>query len=180
MMSSNNDNDITYDPSRDGVDHCNVYTRGATPLGRAMSNMAESHIDHPRYGHFRTLEGLWYFLKTGKNDDMFRILDGFGCKKRGKEKESIYDPNFQREFKVGIICKILTNDQLRIQLTMSSAPFVHYYFYGKVPGKQKLVVPKGHEWQMEFWDSMRQHLKAGRDIQPIIDDLLNFNPVSNN
>lgn len=167
---------IQYDPAQDGISHVNVYTKAATPLGRAMSNMTDSHIDHPRYGHFRCLEGLWYFLKTGKKHDIFRVMNGWDCKRKGKELDSVWDQNFQREFKVGIICKILTSDTLQQQLKLSSAPFVHYYFYGREPGKQKLVVPKGHEWQMEFWDSMRQHLKAGRSLEPIMNELLTFDP----
>lgn len=169
---------LKYSIENDGLDHVNVYTKGKTLLGRQMSNLSDCHIDHPRYGHFRTLEGLWYFLKTGKTDEYFRILSGYDCRKRGKEKDTIWNVNFQREFKVGIICKILAYPPLENALRLSELPFVHYYYYGKDPKNMKLIVPKGHEWQMEFWESMRQHLKAGRDIRPIIDDLLNFEQLT--
>ena len=45
----------------DGVTHINVYSRGVTSLGRSLSNLAECNIEHQYFGHFRTLEGLWFY-----------------------------------------------------------------------------------------------------------------------
>lgn len=167
-------NQSSYHPNTDGIDHCNVYTKGKTLLGRMMTNLSNCHITHPRYGDFRTLEGLWYYLKTGKNEEMFRVLSGYDARNLGKDMDKIWDQEFQREFKVGIICKILASEDLRKMLIESELPFVHYYYYGKDPAKLVVVVPKGHEWQMEFWTDMRTKLKNGVDISTIIPALLNF------
>lgn len=159
----------------DGVTHINLYTRGRTLLGRMASNLSDCHIEHPRYGRFRTLEGLWYYLKTGKQHEYFRDLNGFECRKKGKDLKMKWDQDFQRDFKVGIICKLLAHDDLRKLLIESELPLTHYYCYGKAPNFL-MMVPSGHEWQIEFWSDMRTKLKNGVDIRPIIDALLNFNP----
>jgi hypothetical protein len=161
----------------DSVTHINVYTKGATILGRMMSNLANSSIEHPRYGHFRTLEGLWYYLKTGLTEDSFRVLQGYECRKAGKDILPIWNTNFHRDFKIGIVLKILANSELKILLEASTLPFVHYYYYGNVPGKQKLIVPRGHEWQVEFWDSMRRQLKEGKDLNLVIEGLMKIEPT---
>lgn len=160
----------------DGISHCNVYTKGLTKLGRGMSNLSDANIDHPRYGLFRTLEGLWYFLKSGMTDDWFRLMSGYDCRKRGKTITTVWNNNFHRDFKIGIVLKILASDELREDLKASTLPFVHYYYYGKTPDKMKLVVPKGHEWQMEFWDSMRRQLKEGKDLNKVIEGLMKIDP----
>jgi hypothetical protein len=156
----------------DSIDHINVYTRGRTRLGRAMSNLSDCNIDHPRHGLFRTLEGLWYYLKTGSNDDWYRLMSGYDCRKRGKTGTTVWNTNFHRDFKIGMVLKILSNPLLMEELKESTLPFTHYYFFGKTPDKLKLMVPKGHEWQMEFWESMRRQLKEGKDLTIVIEGLL--------
>jgi hypothetical protein len=168
--------DVELKSQDDGVTHLNVYTKGNTVLGRIMSNLYTANIDHPRYGRFRTLEGLWYYLKTGLKDDNFRLIDGWSCRKHGKGMEVVWNNNFQRDFKIGIVLKILANQELKILLTASTLPFVHYYFWGNSPDKMKLMLPRGHEWQMDFWDSMRRQLQEGKDLSVVIEGLMKIDP----
>lgn len=161
----------------DSIDHINIYTRAATTLGRMMTNLSNSPIDHPRFGLFRTLEGLWVFLKTGECHDQFRVLSGFDCRKQGKDVAPVWNNNFQRDFKIGIVLKILGDSELRTLLQASTLPFAHYYYYGREPGKQKLIVPRGHDWQIDFWTSMRRQLKEGKDLNPVIEGLMKIEPT---
>lgn len=48
---------------KDGIDHINIWTRGETPLGRALSMEAPMHIE-TQYGKFRNIYALWVFLTT--------------------------------------------------------------------------------------------------------------------
>lgn len=48
---------------KDGVDHINIWSRGETPLGRALSMEATMNLK-TRYGEFRNAYALWVFLTT--------------------------------------------------------------------------------------------------------------------
>lgn len=41
-----------FHPKTDGVDHINIYSRGRTPLGQALSNFAHTPFEHPKDGKF--------------------------------------------------------------------------------------------------------------------------------
>ena len=71
------------DHTKDGVDHINVYAMGRTQFGKFFSNMTDAPIKLSYLGDFRTIEGLWHYLK--QPDDRFRTLSGFDVKKLAKE-----------------------------------------------------------------------------------------------
>lgn len=140
-------------PDEDGVSHINVYTRGKSKLGRDLSNFQECNIEHPYLGRFRTLEGLWYYMKTGFSDEMFRILNGFDCRKKGKAMDSQQYPLFTKMFKLGMVEKLAKSPSLQEDLIRNELPFVHYYNY-----RGKVIIPPRHEWQIEMWETLRQNL----------------------
>ena len=41
----------------DGVTHINVYSQGKTSIGRALSNFSPLGFNHPKHGHFESVEG---------------------------------------------------------------------------------------------------------------------------
>lgn len=65
------------DPKKDGIDHINIYTKGATEIGRLLTNLSPVEINSS-LGRFKTLEGLIYFL--GCFDNRLRYTDGFGSR----------------------------------------------------------------------------------------------------
>lgn len=158
-----------FNPAEDGVRHVNVYTRGATALGRGLSNFQDCNIEHPYFGHFRTLEGLWYFLKTGQNDEMFRVLSGHDCRRRGKDMPAIHYPLFNKMFKLGMVEKLDKNLTLQRDLVKNELPLVHYYNY-----HGRINVPPRQEWQLEFWQTLRQTLMAAGNIDVIRQELKNY------
>lgn len=150
-------------PTEDGVGHINLYTKGNTRLGRLASNLADSALVHPQHGRFRTAEGFWFYLTTGKQDDSLRSLAGFEAKRYGSTLKGVWNAELEREFKEGLISKVMLNDELRTLLSESSLPFEHYYYYG-VPEKAKVINLTKHRWQTQFWESMRRQLKLGLEL----------------
>ncbi|MNP88984.1 hypothetical protein D3C85_13780 [compost metagenome] len=155
------------DPSEDGVSHINVYSRGATSLGRALSNISECNIEHPFYGHFRSLEGLWFFMRTGHKYDDFRIMKGMNARNRGKELENVHFPMFNKMFKLGMLEKLDRNPILQKQLVENELPLMHYYVYGK-----KVIPQMHHQWQMDYWMLLRSSLKNTGSLSMIRDELM--------
>lgn len=162
--------EIECHPSLDGVTHCNIYSRGKTRLGRLCSNHADVAIEHPIYGHFRNMEGLWYYLRTGMKHESLRVISAFDAREYGKTLEKEWNADFNREFKMGIVAKVQGSEEIRQLLTECDLPFVHYYVYGK-DDNAKVIVPKGHEWQMLMWERIRDAVKHGRSFDSILESL---------
>jgi hypothetical protein len=146
---------LPYKPEDDGVTHINVYTRGATTLGRGLSNLSECNIEHPYFGHFRTLEGLWFYMKTDFKDDQFRILKGIAARDLGKSMPTEPYPLFNKMFKLGMLVKLERNPSLIQELINNDKPLAHYYSYG---GGKKIVQLDRHQWQLDFWILLRSTL----------------------
>lgn len=147
------------DPQNDGVDHINIYSRGKTELGRALSNFAPTRFAHPTLGVFCSMEGFYYFISTGMKHDVLRALHGYKAKQIGSEKERVYCEDFERLMKEGLSCKIKHNPWIMDLLKSSSLPFTHYYFYGT--DKVKVVFPKGNDWLVDGVTEIRDMLKKG-------------------
>src|SRR5882724_14111 len=90
------------DPKNDGIDHINIYSKGATELGRALSNFAHSPVKL-KDGNFASLEGYWYWLLSNKDAkaEILRKLYGWEAKKAGRELKipDYPDYNTSLEFK---------------------------------------------------------------------------------
>lgn len=137
-------------PWEDGQTHINVYSKGATDLGRWLSNFAYSPITHPVYGSFDSLEGFWYWLNSGLQYDKLRKLHGYQAKSKGKIYPRIEIPDFIQQFKSGIRAKLVANpDRLR-QIIDNRLPLTHYYVYGDK------AVDAGYEWITEYYTEIRQ------------------------
>lgn len=120
-------------PEEDGHTHINVYSKGRTTLGRALSNFARRPFEHPRHGHFESIEGLWYWLSV--RDDRLRSAYGFDAKKLGRSLRAAdwrADATFQRDVAEGIWAKIDAHDDIRVALQQSTLPLLHYYVFGGI------------------------------------------------
>jgi hypothetical protein len=143
-----------YNINDDGVLHINVYTKGKTQLGRDLSNLSNIGFNHPKYGRFISMEGFWYWVKTGKKHNVFRTLYGFYAKKQGKEFATVLNHEFENIIKEGLECKIKQNPELLVRFKDSTLPFTHYYTYG-----DRIVIPKGGNFQLTFLEDLRNKLK---------------------
>jgi hypothetical protein len=129
------------DPAQDGITHINVYSKGATSLGRFLSNFADAPAETPD-GLFRTIEGYWYWLGCG--DDRLRTTRGWESKQLGR---ALRAPDWQHsdEFKLkicaAITTKLETYPDMYDELVGNCLPLRHYYTY-----KDKVVEPKEGGW----------------------------------
>ena len=148
---------VKYDPTQDGIDHVNIYTKSQCKLGRLLSNMSSIPINHPEHGWFRTLEGFWTWLSTGGSNEQLRVANGYEARAIGKtlKKQIMPVEEFEGSIKMAIDSKVKHSSQLR-RLLMDSGdlPIVHYYNYSG-----KIVVPKGHQWQLDYWTQLRHTLQ---------------------
>lgn len=162
-------NALPYNPEEDGVTHINVYSRGAHVLGRGLSNLSECNIEHPFFGHFRTLEGLWFYMKTNFKDDQFRILKGVAARDLGKQMPTEPYPLFNKMFKLGMLEKLERHPMLQTELLKNELPLAHYYSYG---GGKKIMQLDRHQWQLDFWILLRSTLKNTGSLDVIRNELL--------
>jgi len=133
------------DPKKDGVDHINVYSKGKTKLGRALTNFAAIEFKHPTYGHFKSMEGYYYWISTGMIHDELKKLKGFEAKQFGKTLDVVSVDNFEKLITEGIHCKLTQNQGLQEQLINNDLPLLHYYSYGG-----KVVLASDHDYQIKY------------------------------
>jgi len=153
-------------PFEDGKQHINIYSRGQTNLGRALSNFAKIGFIHPKHGEFESVEGYWYWLSTGKKHQFLRHLSGFKAKEEGKKLERVPVENFKDEIERVIRFKITQNPDLLQEFKMSVLPFKHYYMYGTLPDV-KTVYPRDHLWLVGVLESLRERLNR-RNLRVIV------------
>lgn len=143
-------------PEDDGVTHINIFSKAKTELGRWMTNFARQKVVCPRHGEFESIEGFWYWLKTGKQHDILRELSGADAKNEGKRyaRVEMSEHEFNRQILLMINKKIRGNPEMRMKLANCTLPFTHYYVYNGV------VKQAGYEWITEHWDRIRRRLQG--------------------
>lgn len=154
---------------QDGATHINVYSRGATDLGKALSNFTRAPFVHPEFGQFASVEGFWYWLSAGHGEDREELRHRWGAsaKATGSEIPSIPldEEYFHNQIKVAIRCKIEQNPEIREMFINSSLPFDHYFVgYERELDRPKwrrwIMRKKKHRWQMEFLELLRKELQS--------------------
>lgn len=158
---------IDYNPADDGDTHINVWSKAKTQLGRDLSNFAHTPFDHPEFGHFASVEGFWYWLSTGMDQDGFRALYGFKSKQTGKllrdelvkNGQLKHVEDFDAQIKKAILCKIEQNPSISQALKESTLPLTHYYVWGESP-TWKVTYPDKYAWIHEFISDVRDYLQG--------------------
>lgn len=148
-------------PDEDGITHINIYSKGKTELGKALTNLSDRDFDW-QGKHFGSLEAMWFWLLSDKKRDDFIPLGGFAAKKLSKtlkEEDCIsIDENFKNQIKEGFQCKLKAHKDIIKMLYESELPFTHYYYYGK-DGKYKVMNQDKHYWQCEEFERLRLIIK---------------------
>lgn len=158
---------ILYDPKDDGVTHINIYSRGHTELGKALSNFAHTPFHHPIHGYFASIEAFWYWLSTGGQRNELRALHGYQAKEAGKVVREevkkfgglVQVKDFKAQIKKAILCKVEQNEQLRLDLKASTLPLTHYYVWGEQPNV-KVSQPGDFAWIYEYISDLRNWLNG--------------------
>lgn len=156
--------DETFDPLLEGITHINVYTKSIFTLGQGLSNLSDRSVELPE-GHFQSLEGYWYWLLTGGQDEGFKTLHGYNAKKKGvKMLEeglgviSSEDEAFRERFKSALRCKLRQHPDLLTELVKSTLPLKHYYYHQgtKDTLSFKIVDKSNHQWQLDEIEKVRE------------------------
>ncbi|MBM26495.1 MAG: hypothetical protein CL760_12620 [Chloroflexi bacterium] len=155
-----------FTPDKEGIDHINVYTKSNTELGRLLSNLANTPINHPKYGFFACLEALWYWLVIGKENHEIKDMNGFEAKKFGQKnlpedyEKIIESEEFRKDFKLGIRQKMLEHKNILAMLVKTKdLPLAHYYYYTPKDGNlanAKVIMKDKHQWQLDYIEEIRQ------------------------
>lgn len=140
---------LDIDPNEDGITHINVYSKAKTELGRFLSNFAHSPVNTPD-GHFESLEGYWYWLKT--YDDYLRELYGYKAKEYGKKLPVANQTVNKSKFKKALYQKVKNNSEWLKENPLwndLSLPLKHYYVYGGEPKEA------GGQWVLDILEQLR-------------------------
>lgn len=154
---------LTLNPERDGIDHINIYSRGATWLGREASNFSRCRMVVPDHGTFNSIEGYWYWLLTGY--DHLRALTGHDAKKIGREtlkrNPGVRPDDFESRIKTAIREKVRQNLDLSRALADSTLPFTHYYVMtNRHTGQSNVIDANNHPWLIHEWECIRAELRG--------------------
>jgi hypothetical protein len=160
MIDLAKENGLVCAPHLDGITHINVYSKGLTSLGQALSNFAHIPFDHPKDGHCESVEGYWYYLKTGRLYPYLKDLYGANAKNAGKQYPRVDDDSFIENIKEAITCKILQNPKLEEDFKKSTLPFAHYYWYGSLMNP-KVIATNADKWMTDHLEDLRRRLLKG-------------------
>lgn len=143
---------------KDGVDHINIHSVAKTELGRLLSHFAHTPFTHEHFGPFYSMEGFWYFARSGFNDDRLRYLSGFRAKQIGRTLSYRWYKEFKEDIIAANYQKIIQNDRICQLMIESELPFDHYYTFGD---NNRHVTPQSTEWLIKGFEDIRLALKEG-------------------
>lgn len=145
-------------PEDDGVSHINMYSRGMTEAGRALSHFSNYPVEHPEFGTFATLEGAWMWLSFGKRYDQFKEYDGLKAKMmsitlRKVGRKRVYSETFVEDIEQLSRLRVEQNPGLKeLLLQEPHLPFEHYYCHNGVISDP----PMGDFDMVKFYTELRK------------------------
>jgi hypothetical protein len=153
------------DSSKDGVLYINMYSNCVTRLGRKLSHFAKTPFVHPYFGPFESMEGFWFYMRTGKSHDSLRYLYGIKAKIEGKELAVVHNPYFKEDILAGNYQKIIQDEGLMSSFKASTLPLTHFYLFRQKSDTEKVlkpvvVFPKNSDWLIDGMEAIRSSLKA--------------------
>ena len=166
-------NGVDYRSADDGVTHINIYSKGATTLGRFLSNFTRCDT-LTNHGRFRSLEGYYHYLRAvvsvgdGMHDKLdlsrledLRLADGNFAQSLGRwvrtdlQKSGLryIDLNdvFFGHFRDALLAKVVNSDYAN-EFAESTLPLTHYY-----------VIKKGMIYHHPRFDWLSKLLEDIRD-----------------
>jgi len=154
-------------PSTEGIDHINIYSKSAVPLGRALSNFAHYKFKHETYGIFHSVEGFYYWLLTGKKHDELKELWGIEAKNVGMSFPKVHKLNdsFKQEVQLAIGLKIMQNHYIKDLLMHSTLVFAHYYYFGEIKYCKVVDRYKQHKYMVDACEQVRIFLKENYNVR---------------
>lgn len=146
---------------QDGIDHINIWSRGETPLGRALSMESPINVKTP-YGNFPNIYALWVFLTTKNHPKQIATWTDSQLRHwvRCREDLDKYTPGLNVMYicAQALVDYIKANPAIALSLVETGdAPFDSYVLHS-VHGK----FPHQHcEWWVSVVRLIRSQLQAG-------------------
>ena len=158
---------VNYLPVNEGVDHINVYSKSKLLVGRQLSNFHFAPFRHTQDGDFMSVEGYWYWLATGSKHDEFRVLSGVTAKTEGqlrvKKSGRVDVPDFNERVLEAIRCKLRQHRDILDNLTNTTLPLTHYYWFGEIT-EPKIVTLEKHMWIIDEITRIRGLMRSKRGL----------------
>lgn len=152
-----------FDPANDGFDHINIlWHKAKTKLGHDLSHFTKMKFTHPYLGYFTSMEGFWFFVRSGCVADDLRYMYGFQAKQVGRQYEQKWSKTFEEDIMAGNYQKIIQNPDLMESFVSSELPFTHYYLFDRPDGGQQKVSARGEAWMSKGFEDLRTAMKENR------------------
>lgn len=153
-----------YNYFKDGIDHINVWARGETPLGRALSMESPTAIK-TQYGEFRNIFALWVFLTTVNHPKEIATWDDTELRRWVRARldidKEIHLPNTKYVCVKELANLITANKALVDSLILSGDAFFDSYIVHNAHG----VFPHQHrDWWVGAINLIRAQLQAGQEV----------------
>lgn len=147
----------------DGKDHINIlFHKAKTKLGHNLSHFTKLTFTHPYLGYFSSMEGFWFYIRSGRVAEPLRYMYGFAAKKNGRAYQQKWNDNFEEDIMAGNYQKIIQNPALLEEFVASELPFTHYYLFATAAGGETKVPARGEDWMSKGFEDLRTAMKEGR------------------
>lgn len=157
-----------YKPLEDGSTHINCFSKGQTLLGRQLSHFSPIGFTHQSWGRFTSVEGFWYWNKTGRTHDELRDLHGHRAKHIGQTLPVVLRETFETEVEEAIALKITQNPQLLETFKASKLWLTHYYVVGS--GIEiKAISTRTTIWFEKTYNELRDKLNDVPAVQKVLE-----------
>lgn len=160
---------MTIEVQLDGLTHINIYSKGRTSLGRALTNMCLFTFEYNSLT-FHSVEQAWHYFKfININEVVAKAImnmdDAYTIKKYAKpynnEATALYVQSQEfRSLIKDVICTRLNSDNdLQLQLRNSHLPFEHYYSFGNdITGYKVVDESDKYDWLIKIFTEYRTDL----------------------
>ena len=151
-------------PKLDGVEHINIWAKGATWLGKFLSHRTLCELNLPE-GRFLCVSAYWYHL-TCKEDSRLNRVHDWETELLATQlsplprKQQLPAAELQAKIKKALDAKIKWSDYWQEEFTESELPFLHYYLdaEGNVVDESRK-----YRWLLNHLEARRTLLQQRRD-----------------
>lgn len=150
---------VTYTPVEDGFTHINIYGY-RTDEWRFLCPMENSRIDHPYFGSYRTMEGLYQDLRTGFRTPSMKVTSGFESASIASTLPTLVE-RAELAFNVEEVFTLwlLQNHNARQRLLATNLPLVYRRAVGN--GAERYYVELSETYWFEaVFERIRQRLRC--------------------
>lgn len=153
---------------QDGVDHINIWTRGATEIGQVLDMDFEMPWVHPRYGRFLSLSSFWYYVTSHDLDRGLMMLPSHVLRKRGSTQNHQATRKTVDNLRALMIDaayhRIISVPEVAESLRETNLPLDNYVVVARS------TPPQRHPRGLAFWfvpgmEYIRRALKTGEGIR---------------